>query len=488
MKKYIIVCLVIISFASQAQNEFRKFIDYVNVLGTPALKQAAVDSFVTYARTKGIPFITGDSANFLYRGNVNSALISGDFNMWSSSTSMVNVSQTNFWYYSRKFEPNARMDYKFITNGNNWILDPENPNTIPSGFGPNSELAMPQYIQPAEIKYNQQISHGTVLEKYLFSAIVGSGYQLKIYLPPGYDSTSANKYPTVYYQDGYEYVSLAMAVNVLDNLINENKIEKVIAVFVKPNNRNEEYAGTTRVKYRNFFVNELVPYIDSLYRTYTTASKRLVLGDSYGGNISALISYNNPNIFGNCGLHSGAFQPNNYEIFAQIMNDLGQGIKKEIKWCSVYGSYEGELTGAMTAFADSMARHGYVFKSRMLPEGHSWGLWRANTDYILEYFFPGSSSGINENNVLPDKFILEQNYPNPFNPQTTIKFTLSEKMNVLLKVYDILGKEVAMLFNGEMESGTHSINFNAASFSSGVYFYRIDAGEHTATRKMQLLK
>ena len=86
-------------------------------------------------------------------------------------------------------------------------------------------------------------------------------------------------YPAVYFQDGAEYISLGSAVNVLDNLIDSAKIDKIVGVFVTPNNRNNEYAGTIRNQYRLFFVNELVPLIDSLYSTYNDPAKRLVLGD-----------------------------------------------------------------------------------------------------------------------------------------------------------------------------------------------------------------
>ncbi len=134
-------------------------------------------------------------------------------------------------------------------------------------IGPNSELSMPLYVQPWEIDFNPNIVHGTVVTKTFYSTTVGTNYQLSIYLPPGYDSLAATTYPTVYFQDGSEYISLGRAVNVIDNLLDSSKIQPVIAVFVKPNNRNEEYAGSLRNQYRLFFVNELVPFIDSLYNT-----------------------------------------------------------------------------------------------------------------------------------------------------------------------------------------------------------------------------
>jgi carboxypeptidase T len=87
-----------------------------------------------------------------------------------------------------------------------------------------------------------------------------------------------------------------------------------------------------------------------------------------------------------------------------------------------------------------------------------------------------------------DEYSLAQNYPNPFNPRTEINFSLAKSGNVTLKVYNILGSEVATLVNDFMEAGKHSVQFNAKDFTSGVYFYTIKADNFTSTHKMILMK
>jgi hypothetical protein len=89
---------------------------------------------------------------------------------------------------------------------------------------------------------------------------------------------------------------------------------------------------------------------------------------------------------------------------------------------------------------------------------------------------------------VPIEYSLEQNYPNPFNPFTTIEYSLPQNGFVTLKVFNVLGKEVATLVNGQNEAGKHTINFDASALNSGVYFYRIDAGNFIETKKMILLK
>ncbi len=100
----------------------------------------------------------------------------------------------------------------------------------------------------------------------------------------------------------------------------------------------------------------------------------------------------------------------------------------------------------------------------------------------------------NENNDVPNEFALLQNYPNPFNPETIISYQLAENCKVSLNVYDILGNEVAILVNEEKPAGKYQVNFNARpttnnkQLSSGVYFYRLQAGNFVQTRKLILLK
>ncbi len=83
---------------------------------------------------------------------------------------------------------------------------------------------------------------------------------------------------------------------------------------------------------------------------------------------------------------------------------------------------------------------------------------------------------------------LEQNFPNPFNPSTKITFGLPKDARVKLEVYNTLGERIAILLNNKMMAGTHSVDFNASQLSSGIYLYKIDAGDFQATKKMLVIK
>ena len=94
-------------------------------------------------------------------------------------------------------------------------------------------------------------------------------------------------------------------------------------------------------------------------------------------------------------------------------------------------------------------------------------------------------SGVeNENYFIPDEYVLYQSYPNPFNPTTTIKYAIPSSDKVSIIVYDILGREVATLVNEYKNAGTHTVEFNATGFASGIYFYQINSGNFFDTKKM----
>ena len=97
-------------------------------------------------------------------------------------------------------------------------------------------------------------------------------------------------------------------------------------------------------------------------------------------------------------------------------------------------------------------------------------------------------TGVENENQIPNEYSLSQNYPNPFNPSTSIKFSILTSELVTLKVFDVLGNEVATLVNEEKPAGSYAVEFNASQLSSGVYFYKLEAGGFIETKKLTLIK
>jgi hypothetical protein len=119
------------------------------------------------------------------------------------------------------------------------------------------------------------------------------------------------------------------------------------------------------------------------------------------------------------------------------------------------------------------------------------GTWSANIKGTVcsgNWGPVGPATSVEDESGLPKQFALEHNYPNPFNPSTTIKYELPRTSNVTLSVYDILGREVSVLVNEKREAGVHEVKFDGSNLASGVYFYRLQAGDFVATNELVLLK
>ncbi|MBK9097962.1 MAG: T9SS type A sorting domain-containing protein [bacterium] len=116
--------------------------------------------------------------------------------------------------------------------------------------------------------------------------------------------------------------------------------------------------------------------------------------------------------------------------------------------------------------------------------------WIATHGGGLVVYRAGGATSVEEisDNVLPEQFYLAQNYPNPFNPSTKIQFRIVGSGFVSLKVFDVLGNEVATLISEEKPAGAYQFNFDASNLSSGVYFYKLTSGNLSETRKMILLR
>ena len=152
---------------------------------------------------------------------------------------------------------------------------------------------------------------------------------------------------------------------------------------------------------------------------------------------------------------------------------------------SAIGNLEWLSVGFVQGHGTSSSPHDYTFIDHNVDPGHYvYRIKQVNTDGSFKY----TQELQVEIGLIPRQLTLSQNYPNPFNPTTTIRFSNPQHSNVLLVVFDILGREVATLVNGELDAGYHQVELDASRLSSGIYFYRIQAGSFTATKRLVLLK
>jgi hypothetical protein len=111
-------------------------------------------------------------------------------------------------------------------------------------------------------------------------------------------------------------------------------------------------------------------------------------------------------------------------------------------------------------------------------------IWRRPLSQLIT----GTTGVADKPTAQPQRFSLEQNYPNPFNPSTNISFSIPTQSFVSLKVFDLIGREVATLVSEQMSAGSHSKQWNANGITSGIYFYQLKSDKFTETKKLVLLK
>ncbi|HAV23038.1 MAG TPA: hypothetical protein DCX46_06020 [Bacteroidetes bacterium] len=440
------------------------FIDRVEAAPYPD-RPALVDSFLN--AVPSFPFIEQDTiVHFLYRGVGTNVTIPGDVNSWDPySSTMTRISSTDLWYRTEVHPDDARLEYKFLIDYTQWIADPNNGYHF--GEYANSELRMPAYEPPPEIEYYADIPHGALRDTTIHSSILSNTRTIRIYTPPSYSSSGSENFPLVVFHDGLAYLSTGKANNVLDYLIHRARIKPVIGVFVPPVNRDAEYWDYQQTQFASFICNELVPVIDAKYRTLTSPNDRATVGISAGSVVALHIAYHHPDVFGKVAAHSGA----NVENIASYRD----GPYQPIQIYGDAGTYEFYSLD-MRELRTALESKGYTHSYKEWHEGHSWGNWRAHLDNALEYLFPGLALSVNnQSKSIPEAFRLEQNYPNPFNPSTSIPYELPEASFVTLKIYDMLGREIAVLVQQEFDAGFHKATWNATGVASGVYICVLQA-------------
>lgn len=343
---------------------------------------------------KQIPFTFGDSALFLYKGDANSVSWQGDFTSWGSAKNVnstgTQITNTKIYYLKARFPSDARIDYKIVV-GSNWILDPNNPNQQWSGFGPNSELRMPDY-EPSPYTELQSGTQVGTLKAYttIVSSHLNYTLRYRVWTPANYTTKPINPYKVLFVTDGDEYADqrLGALTQIAANLIQETKIEPIVIVFVSPinptntgqNRRQSEYVLNSN--YSNFLVKELIPTIERDFNVSKVAADRGILGTSLGGLHSAYILATQHESFGRIGIQSPAFWYRT-QIFDSVSATSKVPEKLFMSTGTVFDT-EKEADKMKTLFDTKGWPNTYL----KVNEGHSWGNWRGVLDETLIALYP----------------------------------------------------------------------------------------------------
>ncbi len=231
----------------------------------------------------------------------------------------------------------------------------------------------------------------------------------------------------------------------------------------------------------------------SLYKTtnggvnWFTSSTSLPAGKIYFINSTTGWAYNDYNIFKTT--NSGANWETQFSQEFYQMNSINF-VNSLTGFCAANAYGIGRIlkttNGGSNWFHDFPYYSHYLNALSFINPNTGWAAGEGET--ILKTTTGGSVFVAQISSKLPDKFYLSQNYPNPFNPNTNIEFSLPQKSFVKLKVFDLLGRDIANLVNENLSAGSYKYDFNASALTSGIYFYKLETDNFSETRKMVLVK
>lgn len=379
MKAWFVLTLwMFTSFVAFSQS-FDHFISTLQQ-DSPNIKNQKIEAYLN--SRGGAPIIEGKSTViFIFKGDADSVSVAGDATAWEPGLALKRIEGSDYRYGNATYEPDARLEYKMVVNGKDWILDPLNPNVIQGGMGSNSELLMPGYEPPLYTQERDAVPWGTYFDTAFQSKSFDERRQIRIYLPPNYEK-STERYPVAFFHDGFQFFDMTDVRDIMDNMIYEGKIRPFIAVFVQPVKRDDEYSGNRQAKFSRYMFDELIPFIDQGYRTLTTPESRAQIGISNGGNIALWLVASNPQKNTLVAAFSSNVQPSIYKTFGSI-----ECTNQKIYLC--LGKYDIPfLIPLVKNLQAVLDRKGckYVFKE--YPEGHNWKFWQKHLPEALEYLFP----------------------------------------------------------------------------------------------------
>jgi enterochelin esterase-like enzyme len=386
-----VVALVgaVMSGCAGEPQSLRTLLKQVASLDDPAARTAAVEHYI--AGKGGTPVVEQNARLVFFVQDVDGKTprIVGDFNNWATTPqgydamagTPTRIEGTSWSYLEGSAFANARLEYVLLFEKET-RPDPKNPRTVRTFVGPRSEVRMPFWTPAAEVDGTADVAEGRVTQEGFQSAALKGMRRVWTYLPAGYEA-SQDIYSSVYFLDGGNYADWMQVPSVLDQLIAAKTIPPIIAVFVEPGSRQEEYSRNP--SWRTFITRELVPAIDKRHRTFPAPDHRVVFGSSLGAYGAVDLSVEHPDVFGLCAAIAPPAQA------STLLTNQAQGVRavQGVRFFVLGAVYDTDVKGARTlrsALAEAKADVTYV----EVPEGHAAETFRGRIDDALRHLVPVS--------------------------------------------------------------------------------------------------
>jgi len=325
-------------------------------------------TFLAKADAKNPPRIVSDVTGWGERAD-------GTFDF--NSGKMTRIVGTDWYSLETSVEPYARIEYLIAYGAGDYRIDPYNPRKVQRAGGPGSEVVMPGYLPPQEFIDPQSQPAGNVVETSIDSRILGGPRRVITYTPTGYHNGGA--YPLVVFHDGALMVNTGEAPRVLDWLIAQKAIPPVVAVFVDPKSRVDDYRRGSPV--RMFVTDELLPWMSSRYSLTNDPDQRAMIGMSAGAR-GALDTVVSSPLFNRLGLLIPALDAADIEA-------IPQHDRRQLRLSIIAGHYDALNLATARAAQLTAADRGHIVDFKDVPEGHATQTWRGHLrDVLIGLFGP----------------------------------------------------------------------------------------------------
>ena len=384
-----LVCTMVATGCADEPQSVRTLLKQVDAMTDPAAKSAAVEHYIDVHG--GTPLVEQNARLTFFVQDVDGKTprVVGDFNNWATTPqgydakagTPTRIAGTTWSYLEGSAFTNARLEYVLLFEKET-RTDPRNPHNVRTFAGPRSEVRMPFWATHPEVEGKADVPEGKVVQEAFDSKALKASRRVWTYRPPGYE-TSQDLYPTVYFLDGANYADWMQVPSVLDQLIAAKSIPPIIAVFVEPGSRQEEYSRNPA--WRTFMAKELVPAVDKRERTFPTADHRVIFGSSLGAYGAVDLAVEHPEVFGLCAAIAPPAQA------STLLTNQAQGVRavQGVRFFVLGAVYDTDVKGARTlrsALDESRADVRYV----EVPEGHAAETFRGRIDDALKQLLPVS--------------------------------------------------------------------------------------------------
>ncbi len=360
------------------------FGEFVRQLESADEKQQMLDEYM--AAQDSFPVVEGDSlVHFVYRGDAPDVAIQGNFLDRGAVEPLHLVEGTDFYFRSYELPAAALFEYQFAVFDDR-LADPLNSRRLTSSDDLPCVVTTGGWSEAAHLG-EPSGDRGRLDSFNWTSEILENEREIKVYLPAGYEA-STGRYPLVLVNYGNQALEAGRWGNSLDNLIGES-VAPLIAVFI-PRADFGDY-GPRVARFADALQQELIPYLDSHYRTIPEAEARAITGIASGGFASAYLALGRPGSIGNVALQSFYYRSEaEQELRAMIDEKAAATTRFYIEW-STHDFVAGDdlqCEANSRELAALLTAGGYAVVTSEVNDGAGWGNWRTRTNRILETFFP----------------------------------------------------------------------------------------------------